>query len=194
MRSATARGPLVRFATIATAATLALTGCADEEPSSAGPTSAGATGAGHPQASERAPTMAPPSSPDPQPAPPPAPECTAVLLTIGDTTVQGQLWDNAAARDLAARLPLTLSFSDYDAVEKTGRLDPPLTMEAMPPGDDPNPGEIGWYAPSSDLVLYYGDVGYWNGIARLGTFDGSGIELLAGGPDDVTVTLTRADS
>ena len=34
---------------------------------------------------------------------------TAVVLTIGDTTVTGQLWDNPAARDLAARLPLTLT-------------------------------------------------------------------------------------
>lgn len=119
---------------------------------------------------------------------------TAVVVTIGDTALRGQLWDNPAARDLAARLPMTLTFSDYNAVETTARLDPALTMDGMPAGDDPNPSEIGWYAPSSDLVLYYGDVGYWNGIARLGTFDSSGIELLADGPHDITVTLAPADS
>ena len=65
-------------------------------------------------------------------------------------------------------------------------------MDGMPAGDDPNPGEIGWYAPGSVLVLYYGDVGYFDGIARLGTFDAAGIDLLADGPRDVTVTITTA--
>lgn len=124
-------------------------------------------------------------------APEPTPHTagTVIQLTIGDTTVEGQLWDNPAGRDLAARLPLTLTFSDYNAVEKTSRLEPALTMDAMPAGDDPNPGEIGWYTPSSELILYYDDVGFWNGIARLGTFDAGGIDLLAHGPRDLAVTI-----
>ena len=149
------------------------------------------TTTGAPTATERTSTVAPSPSVTPEPVAPA--QGTAVLLTVGDATVQGQLWDNAAGRDLAARLPVTLTFSDYDAVEKTARLEPPLTMDGMPAGDDPNPGEIGWYAPSSDLVLYYGDVGFWNGIARLGTFDDDGTRLLAGSPHDVTVTITSAD-
>jgi len=135
--------------------------------------------------------MAPSPSHTPEPTAPA--EATAVIFTIGDTAVPGQLWANPAARDLAARLPVTLTFSDYNAVEKIARLDQALTMDGMPVGDDPDAGEIGWYAPSSDLVLYYGDVGFWNGIARLGTFDPSGIELLADGPHYVTVTITPAD-
>lgn len=113
----------------------------------------------------------------------------AVQLTIGESTIDGELWDNPTARELAARLPLTLTFSDLNDVEKTAKLDPALTMDGMPAGDDPNPGEIGWYAPSSDLVLYYGEVGYWTGIARIGTFDARGTALLANAPDQVTVTF-----
>lgn len=139
---------------------------------------------------ERTPTVAAPSAQPTEPAPTGA--RTAVQLTIGETTVDGELWDNPAARDLIARLPLTLTFSDYNALEKTAHLDPALTMDGMPAGDDPNPGEIGWYGPSSALVLYHGDVGFWNGIARLGTFAHDGIELLGDGPSDVTVTLARA--
>ncbi|WP_286967704.1 MULTISPECIES: cyclophilin-like fold protein [Arsenicicoccus] len=129
------------------------------------------------------------------PAPEPTPHSvgTTIRLTIGDTTIDGELWDNPAGRDLVARLPLTLTFSDYNAVEKTARLQSALTMNGMPAGDDPNPGEIGWYAPSSDLVLYYGDVGHWDGIARLGTFDARGITLLADGPADVAVSITLSD-
>ena len=99
-----------------------------------------------------------------------APLCAMLLQEVVD-----------AAKAAAARLP-------------GGRLDPPLDMAGMPAGDDPGPGEIGWYAPSSDLVLYYGDVGYWTGISRLGTFDTTAIDLLADGPDQVTVTLAPADS
>lgn len=180
MLSRTTRGSLVWIVTMATAT---LTGCADDEPSNAQPS----------PTPERTTTMAPSSSPGPEPTSWPTTEGTAVLVTIGETTLRGHLADNPAARDLAARLPLTLTFSDYDAVEKTARLDPPLTMDGMPAGDDPNPGDIGWYAPTGDLVLYYGDVGYWNGIARLGTFDDSGIQLLAEAPHDITVSITPAD-
>ena len=144
-----------------------------------------------PPPAEQTPTIAPSPSGTAEPAAPTA--ATAILVTIGSTTLHGELWDNPAAHDLAARLPLTLTFSDYNAVERTARLDPALTMAGMPAGADPSPGEIGWYAPSSDLVLYYGDVGFFTGIARVGTFDGRGMELLAEGPHDVTVTIAPAD-
>jgi hypothetical protein len=167
------------------ALTLALAACT-ATPDPTGPTMT-------PPPVEQTPTRTGALSPSRTPEPTAPAEETAVIITIGDTALHGQLWDNSAARDLATRLPLTLTFSDYNAVEKTARLEPGLPMDGMPAGDDPNPGEIGWYAPSSNLVLYYGDVGHWNGIARLGTFDRSGIELLAEGPHDTTVTIARAD-
>jgi hypothetical protein len=33
-------------------------------------------------------------------------------------------------------------------------------------------GEIGYYAPGRALVLYYGGVGYFNGIIRIGRYGG----------------------
>jgi hypothetical protein len=67
-------------------------------------------------------------------------------------------------------------------------------MDGVPGGDDPAPRDIGYYAPSGDLVFYYDDVGYFPGIVRLGQFDGSvdaiqsqtgdfaaTVELVAGG-------------
>lgn len=122
----------------------------------------------------------------------PASEGTAIRVVVGDEVLDARLWDNAPARDLVARLPLTLSFRDLDDVEKFARLEVPLSMEGMPAGDDPDPGDIGWYAPSSDLVLYYGDVGYWNGIARIGAFDGS-TDAIAEQPDGATIRIELAD-
>lgn len=174
MRAATIRAVAAAAATLTA---LSLGACASAGTSEPTPTP------------ERTSTVASPPSFTPGPA---ASAQGTVLITIGDTTLQGQLWDNPAARDLAARLPLTFTFSEFNAVEKTARLDPPLTMDGMPAGDDPNPGEIGWYAPSSSLVLYHGDVGYWNGIARLGTFDENWTGRLASGPHDVTVTIATA--
>lgn len=84
----------------------------------------------------------------------------------------GRLWNSATARDLIAQLPLTLTFSDFNAQEKLATLPRKLSLEGVPKGDDPNPREIGYYAPSGHLVFYYTDVGYFNGIVRIGQFDG----------------------
>ena len=45
-------------------------------------------------------------------------------------------------------------------------------MAGVPAGADPNINDIGYYAPSDDLVFYYGDVGYFNGIVRIGRTSG----------------------
>src|SRR5215208_4486913 len=70
------------------------------------------------------------STPDPSPSPSPASgdqdanssEGTPIRITFGDTELTARLYDNATARDLAAQLPLTLTFSDLNNVEKTAPL------------------------------------------------------------------------
>ena len=98
---------------------------------------------------------------------------TLIQVIVGDTVLTGRLWDNATARDLITQLPLTLRFRDFNGVEKIGRLPRKLSMNGVPAGDDPFPRDIGYYAPSGDIVFYYDDVGYFTGIVRIGQFDGS---------------------
>jgi hypothetical protein len=112
-------------------------------------------------------------------------------ITIADTVITARLADNATARDLAAQLPLTLAFKDFNQVEKIAKLPRPLSMEGVPAGADPDVGDIGYYAPSGDLVFYYGDVGYWNGIVRIGRFDTT-MELIEQQPDNFQVTIERS--
>ena len=112
---------------------------------------------------------------------------TAISLTIGGQTITANLHDNPAAMELLQQLPLTLTFDDFNAVEKIAKLPTPLSMQGMPEGDDPEIGDIGFWAPGGDLVLYYGEVGYWNGIARLGTFDD--VEAIATRTGPFTVTI-----
>ena len=95
-----------------------------------------------------------------------------VRIVTRDGVITGRLRVNATAQDLLTLLPLALSFSDLNNVEKIARLPRNLSMAGVPDGDDPAISDIGYYAPSRDLVLYYGEVSYWPGIVRIGQFDG----------------------
>lgn len=125
------------------------------------------------------------------PAPAGSGEGTPIRVVIDGQVLAGRLWDNSAARDLISRLPLTVSFSDLSNQEKIGHLDRPLSTDGMPEGDDPVPGDIGWYAPWGNVVFYYGDVRYWDGIARIGTFDSS-TDLIEAQAGDFTATMELA--
>lgn len=117
---------------------------------------------------------------------------TPIRIIVDGRTIEGTLSDNAAAASLIDQLPLTLTFEDFNSVEKTGRLPEALSMEGMPDGDDPEIGDIGYYLPDRVLVLYYGDVGHWNGIARLGRFDADP-SVIEGLPDGASVTIEEAN-
>ena len=116
---------------------------------------------------------------------------TDIRITVNDRTFTAQLADNPTARDLIDQLPLTLRFRDFNRVEKIAKLPGPLTMEGVPAGDDPEINDIGYYAPSGDLVLYYGDVGYWNGIVRIGRLDAQDISLIERQSDGFELTIDR---
>lgn len=119
-------------------------------------------------------------------------EGTPVRVTFGDAELTARLHDNATARDFAAQLPLTLGFSDLNNVEKTAPLPRKLSLHGAPDGDDPVVGEIGYWAPDGNLVFYYGDVGFWNGIVRIGEFAGE-MDAIEAQSDDFSVTIERAE-
>jgi hypothetical protein len=66
-------------------------------------------------------------------------------------------------------------------------------MDGVLAGDDPAPRDIGYYAPSGDLVFYYGDVGYWTGIVRLGQFDGS-VDAIRSRTGEFAATVELAEA
>ena len=119
------------------------------------------------------------------------PAVTDIRITVGDQTFSAQLADNPTARDLVDQLPLTLRFGDFNRVEKVAKLPRPLTMDGVPTGDDPEINDIGYYAPSGDLVLYYGDVGYFNGIVRIGRLEAADMSVIERQPDGFEVTIDR---
>ena len=112
-----------------------------------------------------------------------------IQITIGDQQFGASLEDSAAARDLAAQLPVTLDMVDHGGVEKTGPLPSPLSVDGQPEGADPEVGAVGYYAPGNDLVLYYGDQSYFPGIVVLGRLDGDAASRIADLEGPVTATV-----
>ena len=156
-------------------AALTITACAAQVPAA-------------PQPSEPNPTEVP-ATPQPGESTPVGME--RITITIGADSYPATLADNSTAHDLVAQLPLTLTFKDLNRVEKIAPLPRPLTTTGVPAGADPDINDIGYYSPSNDLVLYYGDVGYWNGIIRIGTLP-EGMPDIARQPDGFTATINRA--
>lgn len=155
---------------------------------------------GSPTVVSGTPTSLPAASPSPHPtdvatAVPtsqPATGETQIRVIIGDTVLTGRLWDNATARDLIAQLPLTLTFSDFNGLEKIAPLPRKLSTDGVPAGDDPLPRDIGYYAPWGNLVFYYGDVGYFSGIVRIGQFDGN-MDAISSQTGDFTARIELAN-
>jgi hypothetical protein len=114
-----------------------------------------------------------------------------IQISFGDTFAS-RLLDNPTARDLAAQLPLTLTFRDHNNVEKTAPLPRPLNIDGAPTGHDPAAGDIGYWAPDGDFVLYHdNDAPYFEGIVRIGRFNGD-IEAIRRLPETARVTIARA--
>lgn len=103
-----------------------------------------------------------------------------------------RMHDNPTSRDFVATLPRTLTFRDYNAIEKISRLDGRLSTESAPEGAAPVAGDFGYYAPWNDLVIYYKDFTYSSGIVILGKFE-SGVEKFARITGDVTVRIERIE-
>ena len=87
---------------------------------------------------------------------------------------------------------MTVSARDHNSVEKTAPLPRELSLDGAPAGHDPAAGDIGYFAPGGDFVLYYGDdAPYFDGIVRIGAFDG-GLESIERLPEGASVTIERA--
>jgi hypothetical protein len=117
-----------------------------------------------------------------------------IEIRIGDARITATVDDTPAGRDLVAQLPQTVEMNDHGGVEKTGPLRAPLSLDGQPEGADPDPGDLGYYAPGNDLVLYYGDQSYYPGIVILGRLDGAAASRLAAMAGTISATVSSADA
>lgn len=96
-----------------------------------------------------------------------------ISIRIGNSVVDGMLYDNEAARAFAAMLPLTLTLSDYEDAEKCGELPDDLPVNENITGYDPVQGDIAYYAPCGCLSIFYRDDGYSSDLVGIGKVTGN---------------------
>src|SRR5256885_15390226 len=108
-----------------------------------------------------------------------------IAITIDGQPFHATLTNSQASQDLVEQLPQPLEMRDHGGVEKTGRLRAPLSLHGQPRGADPAIGYVGYYAPSQDSVLYYGDQSYYDGIVVLGHMESGAAERLGRLPGSV---------
>ncbi|WP_169752195.1 cyclophilin-like fold protein [Campylobacter mucosalis] len=99
-----------------------------------------------------------------------ADEMKIVFITQGKE-VFATLNDNKAARDFYSLLPLKIELKDYAGAEKYDKLPKPLDVSGEP-STDGKIGDISYFAPWGNFVIYYKNQPFYNGIIRLGRFDG----------------------
>jgi hypothetical protein len=181
--------------TASAVAVLTLTACAST-PVRDGSTGQTATG---PSSQDSAPTsgtpaLEPSNNSQSSAATPQEDDVQTIHIQVGDKLFSATVEDSAAGRDLLAQLPQTIEMSDHGGVEKTGPLASPLSLDGQPDGADPHVGDLGYYAPGNDLVLYYGDQSYYDGIVVLGRLDDQAASRLAQMDGGITVTVTTPDT
>ncbi|MGY2702583.1 hypothetical protein ACVW2K_002167 [Nocardioides sp. HB32] len=159
---------------LALAVPITLGACASASPEAPSPT-------GNPTTGDR--------TDSPEAAPAGEETIMRIGIRIGDQQFTATLDHSAASVDLLAQLPVTIEMIDHGGVEKTGPLPGPLSLEGQPEGADPEIGDLGYYAPGNDLVLYYGDQSYFPGIVVLGRLDDIAAERIAALDGAVTATL-----
>ncbi len=114
---------------------------------------------------------------------------TKIRLVADKTVVKATLNDSAAAQDLIAMLPLTLSLKDYASTEVVGDLPSQLSLEGAPAGYKPFKGDITHYAPWGNLAIFYKDFSYSSGLVPLGRIEGDVSLLVKAAPYKAVIEL-----
>ncbi|MFT3721838.1 cyclophilin-like fold protein [Pseudorhodoferax sp.] len=113
-----------------------------------------------------------------------------IRLTVGAQVATATLYDNATARDFASLLPLSLTMTDYDRIERVSDLPRQLSTQGAPEGMAPVAGELTHYAPWGNLAIFIEPRAWSRGLLPLGKVDG-GLSILSR-PGPYRVRIERA--
>jgi hypothetical protein len=116
-----------------------------------------------------------------------------IRLTVDGLTATARLNTTPTARDFASLLPLTLKMHDLFGREKPGQLPRPLNPAKGQATYQV--GDVGYWAPSHDLAIFYADDGQTipsPGIVIIGRID-SGIQVIAEAGGSFQLTIESLD-
>jgi hypothetical protein len=112
-----------------------------------------------------------------------------VRFSTGSAGLVVRMIDNPTSRDLAAKLPLTLTFEDFADKEKISYLPTRLITDGFP-GSAPRNGTLIYYKPWGDLGFYYNaGGGHDDNLITLGTVESGMDQLDRLGQGTVTVEV-----
>jgi hypothetical protein len=94
-----------------------------------------------------------------------------IRLIVGEQVATATLYDNATAKDFASLLPLSLTMTDYDTIERVSDLPRKLSMQGAPAGMAPVAGELTHYAPWGNLAIFIQPRSYSRDLVPLGRID-----------------------
>jgi len=101
-----------------------------------------------------------------------------IRLVVGEQVATATLYDNATARDFASLLPLSLTMTDYDIIERVATLPRKLSTQGAPDGMAPVAGELTHYAPWGNLAIFIQPRSYSRSLLPLGKVD-EGLSILS---------------
>lgn len=108
-----------------------------------------------------------------------APVQRRISLDVDGTKLTATLYDTPTANALYERLPLDLTFEDFNGIEKISYLTDKLPTQGEPDGCDPDVGDLCLYAPWGNLSIFYNDFRYSESLIMLGHIDG-GMDVISG--------------
>ncbi|MBN9341071.1 MAG: hypothetical protein J0H52_13450 [Comamonadaceae bacterium] len=126
------------------------------------------------------------ASADAAPAPPKE-TSMKIRLIVGDKVATATLYDSATAKDFASLLPLSLTMTDYDVIERVSELPRKLSTQGAPEGMAPVAGELTHYAPWGNLAILIKSRSWSRSLLPLGKVD-EGLPILSqSGPYKVRI-------
>ena len=110
-------------------------------------------------------------------------------MTFAGHEIVVDLLDNPMAKAFLTRLPMTLTFEDFNSNEKISYLDWKLSTAGGINAEETK-GDFCYYAPWGNLAVFYRGIGYSESLYILGTIR-SGKELLARQKGDFRAMIDR---
>ena len=97
-----------------------------------------------------------------------------IEFVSGNIKASAVLNDTNAAKSFYKNLPMELNLKDYVGREKIADLPMKLNFK-NDPSSDGKVGDLGYFSPWGNLVLFYKAQPYYDGLIKLGKFE-SGFE------------------
>ena len=96
-------------------------------------------------------------------------ESMNITIIVGDKILTAEIEDNAAGRDFISRLPLDVTFNDFNnTTEKIFYPEPELTVQGVKRGCSPVPGDITIYVPWGNVAIFCKNWPFSNDLIKIG--------------------------